>query len=49
MRDTDTLASDDAQRLVGILACRAELTAARHRVGACAVMMWDRRCNRLPE
>ncbi|MGF6889638.1 transposase, partial [Nocardia sp. GAS34] len=49
MRDPDTLARDDAQRLAGILAGCPELEATRRHVGAFAVMMRDLSGDRLPE
>ncbi len=49
MRDPDTLASDDAQQLAGILACCPELEATCRHVGAFAVMKRDLRGDRLPE
>lgn len=48
-RDPDTPASDDAQRLAGILARCPELEATRRHVGAFAVMMRDLRGDRLSE
>ncbi|MEU2032613.1 ISL3 family transposase [Nocardia amamiensis] len=49
MRDPDTLAADDSQQLAAILAHCPELATTRRHVGAFAVMMRDRRGDRLPE
>ncbi len=49
MRDPDNLPADDAGKLTRILDACPELAAVRRHVGAFAVMMRDRRGDRLPD